>query len=168
MYKKLGLESLKFKRYFRRLCIFFKIQQSGLPSHFFNLIPQSNHISNTRQSDKVESFHCRKNAFRNSFFPCFTEEWHKLKPEITIVELYLKFRKLILNLDNCRPISNPIYNVFNLLGLKYLTRVRLELSHLNEHRFKRNFQDCTVSCSLEPETHSYFFPSLPPVHYFTC
>ena len=42
IYKELGLESLKFRIYFRRLCTFFKIQQSGLPSYLFNLIPQSN------------------------------------------------------------------------------------------------------------------------------
>ena len=42
MYKELVLESLKFRRYFRRLCTFFKIQQSGLPSYLFNLTPQSN------------------------------------------------------------------------------------------------------------------------------
>ena len=53
--KELGLESLKFRRYFRRICTFFKIQQSGLPSYLLNLIPQSN-IYNSRQWDKVESF----------------------------------------------------------------------------------------------------------------
>ena len=42
MYKELVLESLKFRRYFRRLCTFFKIEQSVLPSYLFNLIPQSN------------------------------------------------------------------------------------------------------------------------------
>ena len=39
IYQELGLESLKFRRYFRRLCTFFKIQQSGLPFYLFNLIP---------------------------------------------------------------------------------------------------------------------------------
>ena len=46
-YKELGLESLKFRRYSRRLCTFFKIQQTELPSYLFNLIPQFNHIYNT-------------------------------------------------------------------------------------------------------------------------
>ena len=56
---------------------------------------------------------------------------------------------------------NPIYNVFNPLGLKYLTPLRHELSHLNEHRFKYNFQDCInplCSCRIEPESNS-----LPPL-----
>ena len=48
IYKELGLESLKFRRYIRRLCTFFKIKQSGLPSYLYNLIPKSSHSFNTR------------------------------------------------------------------------------------------------------------------------
>ena len=52
------LESLKFRRYFRRLCIFIKIKQSVQPSYLHNLIPKSNNKSyNTRQLDKVETFY---------------------------------------------------------------------------------------------------------------
>ena len=61
--------------------------------------------------------------------------------------------KVILNLDNGRPLVNPIYNMFNPKGLKYLTRLRLRLSHLNEHQFKHNFQDCInalCTCIVEP------------------
>ena len=46
------------------------------------------------------------------------------------------------------------------MGLKVLTRLRLGLSHLNEHRFNHNFESCLnllCSCSLEVEsaTHSF-------------
>ena len=94
--------------YFTRLYIFFKIKLSGLPSYLFNLIPQFNHIHNTQKSDKLESFYYRKDVFKNSFFHYVIDEWNKLKPEIRNVGSYLKFRKLILNLDNGHPISNPI------------------------------------------------------------
>ena len=160
IYKELGLESLKFRRYFRRLCTFFKIQKSGLPSYLFNLIPHSNHNYVTRQIDKVETFYCRTDVFKNSFFPSVINEWNKLKPEIRTVNSFVKFRNLVLNLDNGRPFFNPIYNVFNPVGLKHLTRLRLGLSHLNEHKFKHNFQDCVnplCACSLEPESNSHFF-----------
>ena len=53
IYKILGLESLKFRRYFRRLCTFFKIQQLGLSSYLFSLVPQSNCIYNNGQSNKI-------------------------------------------------------------------------------------------------------------------
>ena len=59
-----------------------------------------------------------------------------------------------------RPIPKPIYNVHNPVGLKLLTRLRLGLSHLNQHKFNHNFQDCLnplCSCSLEVESVSHFF-----------
>ena len=61
------------------------------------------------------------------FFSYVTNEWNKLKPDIRNVRSYLGFRKLILNLDNGRPIFNRIYNIFNPVGVKYLTHLRLEL-----------------------------------------
>ena len=44
--------------------------------------------------------------------------------------------------------------------LKLLTRLRLGLSHLNEHRFNQNFQSCInhlCSCSLKTELTKLFF-----------
>ena len=160
IYNELGLESLRFRRYFRRLCTFFKIKQTGLPSYLFNLIPQTNHNYNTRQYDNVESFYCRTDVFKNSFFPSVIDEWNRLKTEIRNVESFSKFRKLLLNLDNGRPPPRPIYNIFNPLGVKFLTRLRLELSHLNEHRFNHNFHECInplCSCSNDTESNSHFF-----------
>ena len=40
-----------------------------------------------------------------------------------------------------RPIQNPVYNIHDPMGIKYLTKLRLGLSHLNDHKFRRNFQD---------------------------
>ena len=45
------------------------------------------------------------------------------------------------------------------MGLKLLTRLRLGLSHLNEHRFNHNFQSCInplCSCSLAIESTTHF------------
>ena len=86
IYKELGFESLKFRKYFRGLCTFLKIQCSGLPSYLFNFIPRSYHIYNIRRSDKVESFYCRTDVFKNYFFPYVIDKWNKLKPEIRIVD----------------------------------------------------------------------------------
>ena len=160
IYNELGLESLRFRRYFRRLCTFFKIKQTEMPSYLFNLISQSNHNYNTRQYDNIESFYCRTDVFKNSFFPYVIDEWNKLKIEIRNVESFPKFRKLLLNLDNGRPSCRPIYNIFNPLGVKYLTRLRLDLSHLNGHRFNHNFHDCInplCSCGNDTESNSHFF-----------
>ena len=47
LYNELGLESLKSRRWFRKLCLFFKIIKHGLPEYLFKLISQSNYQYNT-------------------------------------------------------------------------------------------------------------------------
>ena len=40
LYNELGLESREFRRWFRKLCLFYKIKKTGLPEYLFNMIPQ--------------------------------------------------------------------------------------------------------------------------------
>ena len=71
---------------------------------------------------------------------------------------YSVFRNYVLN--EIRPKPSPIYNINNPSGIKLLTRLRLGLSHLSEHKFNHNFDDCVnpfCTCSLEPESTSQFF-----------
>ena len=52
-----------------------------------------------------------------------------------------------------------MFNVESSEGLKFLTRIRLGLSHFAEHKFRHNFQDCinpTCSYSQETETSTHF------------
>ena len=59
-----------------------------------------------------------------------------------------------------RPHANSTYRIHNLVGIRLLTRLRLGLSHLNEHKFRHNFDDCVhplCSCSIKPETTLHFF-----------
>ena len=58
------------------------------------------------------------------------------------------------------PTAKPVYNIHNTIGLKFVTRLRLGLSHLNEHKFKHNLHNCINplwSCSLEIKSFSRFF-----------
>ena len=67
------------------------------------------------------------------------------------------FLNTLLKLD--RPNQSAIYNFNNPVGLKLLTRLRLGLSHHNERRFNRNFQNCIntlCSCSFQIESTSHF------------
>ena len=55
---------------------------------------------------------------------------------------------------------NSSYKIYNLLGIKSLTRLRLGFSHLSEHKFRYNFADPLnplCSCSLETESTLHFF-----------
>ena len=53
LYKELGLESLRFRRWFRRLCTFFKIKIHGKPKYLLNKISSSQIHYNTRNTDQV-------------------------------------------------------------------------------------------------------------------
>ena len=82
----------------------------------------------------------------------------RLDYALRIEKSYLIFRKSLLKID--RPVANPVYFINNNSGLKLLTRLRLGLSHLNEHRFNHNFQSCVnplCSCSLAIESNIHFF-----------
>ena len=69
---------------------------------------------------------------------------------------FLSFKNSLLKAG--WPTAEPSYN--NPTGLKFLTRLRLVLSHLSRHKFKHNFQNCVNPlwfCSFEIESLSHFF-----------
>ena len=58
-----------------------------------------------------------------------------------------------------RPKPNRISSTQNFEGLKLLTRMRLGLSHLADHKFRHDSRDCLnpiCSCGQEIETTSHF------------
>ena len=61
--------------------------------------------------------------------------------------------------DNIRSKENSIYAIHDISGLKLLTRLRLNFSHLNEHKFRHNFKDTInpmCNCGFEPETTDHY------------
>ena len=71
---------------------------------------------------------------------------------------FLIFRNSLLKIG--RPIQNWTYNIHDPMGIKYLTRLRLGLSHLNDHKFRHNLQHCLnplCACSLEVEWTIHYF-----------
>ena len=54
-----------------------------------------------------------------------------------------------------KPSSNSLFNCHSLKGIKLITRLRLDLSHLRMHKFRLNFQDTLNpiwSCGDDIET----------------
>ena len=64
LYNELSLESLKFRRWFRKLCTFYKIKTTGVPQYLSDLIPQTNHLYNTCAAEDVTIFYSRTDAFK--------------------------------------------------------------------------------------------------------
>ena len=66
-----------------------------------------------------------------------TVEWNKLDINLGNAKCFLIFRNSLLKIG--RPIQNPIYNIHDPVGIKYLTRLKLGLNHFNDHKFRQNF-----------------------------
>ena len=63
-----------------------------------------------------------------------------------------------------RPSPNNVFNCNNHKGIRLITRLRVGMSHLREHKFKHNFQDCLnpiCSCGLDIESTSHFLLHCP-------
>ena len=59
-----------------------------------------------------------------------------------------------------RPSSNLFFDCHNPIRIKYITRIRLGLSHLREHKFKHSFQDTLnpiCNCGNDVESAIHFF-----------
>ena len=96
LYNKYGLELLKFRRWMRRLCRFYKIKTLKIPEYLCYLISNDHRTYNTRNVDFVETYFCRTDAFKYSFFPYSISEWNKLDPDLRYAKSYSTFGKSLM------------------------------------------------------------------------
>ena len=81
IYQELGLESLRARRWYKRLSCMFKIVKEEAPNYLINLIPKIQQTTRTR-INRMPTFHCRTDCFKNSFFPSTLNDWYKLDETI--------------------------------------------------------------------------------------
>ena len=128
LYNEISSESLKFRRWFRKLCTFYDININSLPSYLFDLIPKSSHMYNTPSLEDVATLYSRTGIFKYLFFLSTISKWNKL-------DLKIRQSKTLLNLRNC--FSNLNHHKFN-------------------HNFQ-DFLNPLCLCSLEVESVSHSF-----------
>ena len=160
LYQELGLESLKQRRWFRKLCYFFKYQ---FAKYLFDKIPTTRTAYRTRKNiGNIPRFNFKHTFFKNSFFPSTLIEWINLDNSIRCSESLALFKKSILQF--IRPTPNRTFNCHNPIGIKLITRLRLGLSHLRDHKFKHNFLDCLnpiCCCGQDIETTVHYLLHCP-------
>ena len=65
------------------------------------------------------------------------------------------FKKMIITEKR----ENSLFSIHNPVGVKLLTRLRLQLSHLNDHKFRHDFEDTIspmCSCNTEIKNNEHF------------
>ena len=80
IYQELGLELLQIRRWYRQLCLFYKIYKDQCPFYLYNIIPATNTHHTFRNSDEISYFKTKHNFFKNSFFSLVMEQ---IKPQST-------------------------------------------------------------------------------------
>ena len=127
------------------------------PKYLLGILPSSESFYDTRKKQRP-FFNCRTDYFKYSFFPNSLFEWSQLAPEIQNSKSIAAFKSKLLSF--IRSSKRSIFNVNDPEGVKYLTRLRLRFSHLNEHKFRHGLLDALnplCNRSLEVEDNEHFF-----------
>lgn len=123
----------------------------------FDILPLENRCYPTRVTGEIKQIFARTDFFKHSFFPYCIREWNRLDSVLRSASSLNVFKSSLLKY--IRPSPYSIFGTFHPIGIKYLTRLRLGLSHLREHKFKHNFQDSInplCSCGTELESTEHF------------
>ena len=133
MYQKLGFEFLRVCLWYSKLCLFYKVLNKH-PQYLFNLISIRRALYSTRSALNIPLLNKNYKFFKNSFFPSTIIKWNKLDPDLRKAESLSLFKTNILKF------TRPSPNCHKSKGLNCITRLRLNLSHLREHKFKQVFR----------------------------
>ena len=106
IYQELGLESIRARRWYKRLSCMFKIVKEEASNYLINLIPKIQQTTRTR-INRMPTFHCRTDCFKNSFFPSTPNNWHKLDETIRPSESISIFKSRLLSF--IRPLESNVY-----------------------------------------------------------
>ena len=160
LYQELGLESLGKRRWYHRLVWFYKIVHGYCPRYLSSLLPPKQFSHDRHRASLYRAFRTNTDYFKNSFFPFCVNEWNKeIGQEIKNSPSIAKFKDSLI--DYIRPKSRSVYSVHDPYGLKLLTRLRLNFSHLREHKFRHNFHNPLCSCGNEIESTSHYLLRCP-------
>ena len=96
-----------------------------------------------------------------AFFPYTIKAWKNLDEETKTKPSVESFKKQLNKF--IRPPGHSLFGLSDKIGIKLLTKIRVEFSDLRDHRINHNF-NCIWSicrCGLDDETHAHFFLRCP-------
>ena len=122
--EELGFESLQQRRWYRKLCSFYKIFKNESPRYLFNIILIRNSSYITRNHANIPLFKTNHIFLKKLFF------FHlRLSNGITLTLIW----EIHVHMELSKTLYSSIYKTFsNPQRIMFLTRLRLGLSHLRE------------------------------------
>ena len=129
LYEELGWETLSDRRLSKRILQIHKIMDGKTPTYLKDKLPPNRlpFLLNVFRDIK-----CRTDRHKNSFFPNAISSWNGI---ITHFEHFPTLDGLKNHLLSFfRPKSKPNFGLHDPEGLRYLSQLRLGLSHLRSHK----------------------------------
>ena len=132
VYDELGFHTLIKRRWRGKLT--FSDNQDLLSQHLYSYLKfpsQENYFLRSLSTTKINPIPSRSKIFRKTFFLYCINEWNNLKPEVR------NAKQIGLSKKNeyYKKKENSLFSIHNPVLVKLLTRLRLQLSHLNEYKF---------------------------------
>jgi hypothetical protein len=142
----LGWDYLIERRRQHQLTLYYGLIEGPCPNHILPHIPQrvSTYTEyNLRNRDNIRTPSVRLQSRIDSFFPKTSREWNALSIETKASLTKASFKKCI----SSNKIKNPYTRLHHGKTGIWLSRIRMGLSGLNEHRFTYNMIESPI-CSL--------------------
>ena len=162
IYPELGLESLQDRCWYRKLRIFYRILNSMSLKYISDIIPRTISWRHSSRNANILLVIVNSNYFMSTFFPSKITEWNKVDlSSCNSTSLYIFKRRLS---QFVKPLENSFFTCHNPIGIKYLTRLRLEFSQLCYRKFKHGFLDAVdllCSCITRIENTVHYFLNCP-------
>ena len=106
LYDELGCQTLYHRRWYRRLCHFFKSIRSHSPEYLFSEIPPERHVKyNLRKPRVYDQNIVRTVRFSNTYFQNSLHEWNLLDDEIKNSRSISEFKRKLLQI--IKPVKTP-------------------------------------------------------------
>ena len=130
------------------------------PKYLANYLNINDHwVYKTRTSEhkNIKRFGTRTENFKQSFFSFYINESRKLDISPRKAENIKRFKSMLKDFFNLK--QKSLFAIHDPAGVKLLSRLRLKISHLNEHEFCHNFK-ATLSpmcdCGSQSENTGHF------------
>ena len=162
LYQELGWEILYYRRWYRRLCHFYKLQNDQRPYYLYSEIPQERNLHyNLRRPDVYEPNVISTNRFSLTYVQICMREWNLLDELLKNSPTVSVFKRELVRL--VRPSKKSYFGIHDIEGIRLLTGLRVHFSDLREHKFRHEFQCSSPMCLCQTgiENNEHFFLHCP-------
>ena len=143
----------------------FNLKDRQSPECLLNEIPVERNINYSLKRVRTysQSFG-RTIRFSNTYFSNVLYDWNLLDSDTRCSRSISDFKRKLL--CKIRPTESFVFNIYDIEGVKILTKLRLQFSALNYYRFRHRFNATspTCECGTANEDHKHFLLHCPLYH----